>query len=65
MWELMAIGIEMQRRMIDVHAQGLKLTGDMLREAERRADTGTMLRETQAVGAAWTSRWLDAWRGRP
>jgi len=64
MWELMAIGIEMQRRMIEVHAQGLKLTGDMLREVERRNDSATMMREAQAISAGLTSRWFDAWRGR-
>jgi hypothetical protein len=64
MWELMAIGIEMQQRMIEVHAKGLKLTRDMLREAGRQAGSGAALAEAGRAQEQLVDQWLSFWRGR-
>ena len=64
MWELMALGIEMQQRMIEVHAKGLQLTGDMLREVAEQSASASMLEEAARAQGDAIGQWLDFWKGR-
>ena len=66
MWELMSIGIEMQQRMIETHAQGLKLAQDMMHAAQKQAAVGqAALDMGEAVNKAGKAQvdLLDQWMG--
>jgi hypothetical protein len=65
MWELMTIGIEMQKRMIEVHAKGLEMTGDMLREMGEQGDAAKMLEEAARAQGDMVDQWMNYWKGRP
>ena len=64
MWELMRIGIEMQQRMIEVHAKGLNLTQQALSEAEKQADPHKAAAEARRAQNALVDQWYDLWRWR-
>lgn len=71
MWELMSLGIEMQQRMIDMHARSLKLTGDMIDAARKQAAVGdAALGMGKAVNKAAKAQtdlldqWMSFWGGK-
>jgi hypothetical protein len=64
MWELMAIGIEMQERMIEVHGKGLKLSRQMLDASEKQLAVGKALNAAAKAQADFVDQWFDMWRWR-
>ena len=64
MWELMAIGIEMQQRMIETHAQGLKLTQGMLGAASEQAGFGEASFDMGKAQAHLFDQLLGFWSGK-
>ncbi|SCW40140.1 hypothetical protein SAMN02927924_00449 [Sphingobium faniae] len=61
MFELLAIGFDMQKRAIDLHMQGVEATRDMVDALERDVETALAAHRANEAGAKAMKSWLSLW----
>lgn len=64
MFELFAIGLEMQKRMIDAQMQGVAAARDMVDAAQRNVQVGMAGHEAGQAGMKAMKSWLALWGWR-
>lgn len=61
MFELFAVGLEMQKRMIDVQMQGVEVARDMVQAAQQNAKAGMAANQTGEAGLKAMKSWMNLW----
>lgn len=61
MFELLSVGLEMQKRMVDIHMQGIEVAQDMVETAQRNVDAGLAATQIGNAGANAMQRWMRLW----
>jgi tRNA1(Val) A37 N6-methylase TrmN6 len=61
MFELFAVGLEMQKRMIDAQMQGVEVARDMVEAAQRQVETGMAATQANEAGLKAMSKWMNLW----
>ncbi|MBZ9647822.1 hypothetical protein K9B33_09720 [Sphingobium sp. 3R8] len=61
MFELFAVGLEMQKRMIDAQMQGVEAARDMVEAAQRQVETGMATTQANEAGLKAMKNWMNLW----
>lgn len=61
MFELFAVGLEMQKRMIDVQMQGVETARDMIDTAQRNVEAGMAVTQANEAGLKAMKGWMNLW----
>lgn len=61
MFELFAVGLEMQKRMIDVQMQGVEVARDMIDAAQQNVQAGMAATQAQEAGIKSMKKWMNMW----
>ncbi len=61
MFELFAVGLEMQKRMIDAQMQGVEAARDMVEAAQRQVQTGIAANQANEAGLKAMKSWMNLW----
>lgn len=61
MFELFAVGLEMQKRMIDIQMQGVEVARDVVDTAQRNAKAGMAVHEAGEAGMKAMKNWMNLW----
>lgn len=61
MFELLSVGLEMQKRMIDIHMQGIEAAQEMVETAQRNVDAGLAATPAGEAGTKAITRWMRLW----
>ncbi len=61
MFELFAVGLEMQKRMIDVQMQGVETARDMIDTAQRNVEAGMAVTKANEAGLKAMKGWMNLW----
>lgn len=61
MFELFAVGLEMQKRMIDVQMQGVEAARDMVQTAQENAKAGMAANQAGEAGLTAMKSWMKLW----
>ena len=61
MFELFAVGLEMQKRMIDVQMQGVETARDMIDTAQRNVEAGIAATQANEAGLKAMKSWMNLW----
>ncbi|WP_420144846.1 hypothetical protein [Sphingobium sp.] len=61
MFELFAVGLEMQKRMIDAQMQNVEVARDMVEAAQRQVETGMAVRQANEAGLKAMKSWMNLW----
>ncbi|EXS68649.1 hypothetical protein [Sphingobium sp. Ant17] len=61
MFELFAVGLEMQKRMIDVQMQGVEAARDMVDAAQRNVQAGMAATQANGSGVKAMKKWMNMW----
>ncbi len=64
MFELLAMGFDMHKRVIDLHMQGVEATRDMVSAMERNVETAMAANQAGEAGMKAMKSWLRLWGGR-
>ena len=59
MVELFAVGLEMQKRMIDVQMQGVETARDMIDTAQRNVEAGMAVTQANEAGLKAMKSWMN------
>ncbi len=61
MFELFNVGLEMQRRMIDMQMQGVAMARDMVTIAQQQARSGMAAQQAGEAGMKAMQGWMRLW----
>ena len=61
MFELLSVGLEMQKRMIDINMQGIEAAQEMVETAQRNVDAGLVAIPAGEAGTKAITRWIRLW----
>jgi tRNA1(Val) A37 N6-methylase TrmN6 len=61
MFELFAVGLEMQKRMIDAQMQGVEVARDMVEAAQRQLETGMAMQDAGQANMKAMKSWMSLW----
>ncbi|KQN09894.1 hypothetical protein ASE85_02880 [Sphingobium sp. Leaf26] len=61
MFELFAVGLEMQKRMIDAQMQGVEVARDMVDAAQKQVRTGMAAAQANEAGLKAMKNWMNLW----
>ena len=61
MFELFAVGMEMQKRMIDAQMQGVEAARDMVEAAQRQVKSGMAVAQANDAGMKAMKNWMNLW----
>ncbi|MCC4251770.1 MAG: hypothetical protein VX205_07670 [Pseudomonadota bacterium] len=61
MFELFAVGLEMQKRMIDAQMQGVEAARDMVEAAQRQVQSGMAVAQANDAGMKAMKNWMNLW----
>lgn len=61
MFELFAVGLEMQKRMIDAQVQGAEVARDMVEAAQRQLKTGMAATQANEASMKAMKSWMNLW----
>lgn len=61
MFELFNVGLEMQKRMIDVQMQGIEAAREMVDAAQRNVDAGLAANRAGEAGMKAMKGWMRLW----
>ncbi|MDV5823610.1 hypothetical protein [Sphingobium naphthae] len=61
MFELFAVGLEMQKRMIDAQMQGVEAARDMVEAAQRQVKSGMAVAQANDAGMKAMKNWMNLW----
>lgn len=61
MFELFNVGLEMQKRMIDVQMQGIEVAQQMVDATQRNVETGLAANQAGQAGIKAMKGWMRLW----
>jgi len=61
MFELFNVGLEMQKRMIDLQMQGIEVAQQMVDAAQRNVDAGAAAGRADEAGVKAMKGWMRLW----
>jgi hypothetical protein len=61
MFELFAVGLEMQKRMIDAQMRGVEAARDMVEAAQRQVEGNIAAAQTNEAGLSAMKKWMSLW----
>jgi hypothetical protein len=61
MFELFAMGLEMQKRMIDAQMQGVEVARNMVEAAQRNAQIGMATHDAGQASMKAMKSWMSLW----
>ena len=61
MFELFTVGLEMQKRMIDVQMQGVETARGMIDTAQRNVRAGMAVTQANEAGLKAMKSWMNLW----
>lgn len=61
MFELFTVGLEMQKRMIDVQMQGVEAARDLVDTAQRNVQAGMAVTQANEAGLKAMKSWMNLW----
>ena len=61
MFELFAVGLEMQKRMIDIQMQGVEVARDMVETAQQNMQAGIATHDARQAGMTAIKSWMKLW----
>jgi tRNA1(Val) A37 N6-methylase TrmN6 len=64
MFEIFAVGLEMQKRMIDAQMQGMETAREMVEAAQRQVETGMAATRAGEANARTMTGWMKLWGWR-
>jgi len=61
MFELFAVGLEMQKRMIDAQMQGVEVARDIVEAAQKQVQTSLAAHDAGQAGMKAMKGWMNLW----
>ncbi|EQB15558.1 hypothetical protein L288_00030 [Sphingobium quisquiliarum P25] len=61
MFELLNVGLEMQKRMIDIHMQGIEAAQELVETAQQNVDASLAATPLGNAGANAVKGWMRFW----
>jgi hypothetical protein len=61
MFELFAVGLEMQKRMIDTQMRGIEVARDMVEAAQRQVEVGRAAGQAGEANMRAMKGWMNLW----
>ncbi|MDF0544494.1 hypothetical protein PX699_19250 [Sphingobium sp. H39-3-25] len=61
MWDVFTVGLDMQKRMIDIQMQGMKAAQDMVTAAQKNVEIGKASHDAGEAGITAMKSWMRLW----